>query len=496
MIYILGVDQSTQGTKAILFNEKGEIFARADRGHRQIVNEKGWVSHDAEEIYQNVISASRDVVGLSGISKTDIAAIGISNQRETTVAWDFWGKPIGEAIVWQCNRAKEISDELKSHAELIRKKTGLPLSPYWPASKMAWLLRHIISESKYYLGTIDSWLVFKLTGNKAFKCDYSNASRTQLFNLHDLKWDEEICGLFGIPVNSLPDVCDSNSTFGLTDLDGFLDKEIPICGVIGDSHGSMFGQGCHRPGMIKTTYGTGSSIMMNIGAEFLLSKNGLATSLAWGIDGEVTYVLEGNINYTGAVMTWLQDNVKLIQSPREIEMAIKAANPEDTTILVPAFSGLGAPHWNPGAKAMLCGMTRSSGRNEIIKAAEESIAFQINDVLQAMESDSGIAIGQVYADGRPTKDKYLMQFQSDISCVKMGVRREDELSAMGAAYLAGLAQGIYTMEELFGSVERTYYSPKMPEKTKLEKCERWDKAVKLVSSLARQLVNNSGASNF
>ncbi|MDR1532403.1 MAG: glycerol kinase GlpK [Clostridiales bacterium] len=483
MKYVLGIDQSTQGTKAVLFDEAGKIAARADHAHRQWVNELGWVSHDAAEIYQNVIRVSRDAAEYAGVNKDDIAAIGISNQRETTVAWDRDGNPIDKAIVWQCARAKEITDEQKAHAELIREKTGLPLSPYWPAGKMAWLVKHVIADQRYFLGTVDSWLVYKLTGGKSFKCDYSNASRTQLFNLHTLQWDAELCGIFGIPMISLPEVCDSNSLFGCTDLEGFLNTEIPIRGVLGDSHGALFGQGCHREGMIKVTYGTGSSIMMNVGEGFAASKNGLATSLAWGIDGRVSYVLEGNINYAGAVITWLQEDVKLLDSPKEISDALRAANPADTSVLVPAFTGLGAPYWNSGAKAMLCGMTRSTGRNEIIKAAEESIAFQINDVLQAMKNDSGILIKELYADGGPAKDTYLMQFQSDISDMKVGIRREEELSVMGAAYLAGIAQGVYRAEELFGSMERVYYAPKMPQARKAEKLRRWQEAVQMVASM-------------
>jgi len=479
MKYVLGIDQSTQGTKAIVFDGKGKIVSRADKKHRQIINEKGWVSHDAEEIYRNVIAACADAVKLAGINKADITTIGISNQRETTIAWDAQGNVIGEAVVWQCARAKEITDELKPQAELIRQKTGLPLSPYWPSGKMAWLVRHAIRGEGCHLGTVDSWLVYKLTGGREFKCDYSNASRTQLFNLHTMEWDGGLCRIFGVPRALLPEVCDSNSIFGYTSLEGFLDAEIPIQGVLGDSHGALFGQGCHRRGMIKTTYGTGSSIMMNIGEDFVESKNGLATSLAWGIDGKVSYVLEGNINYTGAVITWLQDDLGLLASPKEIQSAVAAAKPEDTTILIPAFSGLGAPYWNDNAKAILCGMTRSTGRNEIIKAAEECIAFQINDVLQAMKSDSNIPIGQLCVDGGPTKDKYLMQFQSDISEVTISIRPEEELSAIGVAYLAGIAQGIYREEDLFGSLERTLYSPKMPQEKRAEKVSRWQEAVRL-----------------
>ena len=483
MKYILGIDQSTQGTKAVLFDGAGKIAARADRPHKQWVNGLGWVSHDSGEIYQNVLMVSAEVLAVAGANQSEVAAIGISNQRETTVAWDCNGTPIDKAIVWQCARAKEITDRLAPHGELIRRKTGLPLSPYWPAGKMAWLVENAVAgETGYHLGTVDSWLIYKLTGGKNFKCDYSNASRTQLFNLHTLEWDRELCALFGVPRESLPKVCDSDSLFGTTTMEGLFDREVPIHGVLGDSHGALFGQGCHRRGMIKTTYGTGSSIMMNVGGDFVESKNGLTTSLAWGIGGRVTYVLEGNINYTGAVMTWLQEEMGLLDSPREIAAALAIASPADTTVLVPAFTGLGAPHWNSDAKAMLCGMTRSTGRNEIIKAAEESIAFQINDVLETMRSDSGIPIEQLCVDGGPTRDQYLMQLQSDISAVRVGVRQEEELSAMGAAYLAGIAVGLYRTETLFDPVERTFYTPHMPQQEKTKKLDRWREAIRLVTN--------------
>ena len=484
MEYILGIDQSTQGTKAVLFDEAGAIVGRADHKHKQWINEKGWVSHDAEEIYQHLILSVRDVLSKTGVPAGAIAAIGIANQRETTVAWDKNGRALGKAVVWQCARAKEITDALQPQAELIRQKTGLPLSPYFPAGKMAWLLRHVICKDACCLGTIDSYLVYKLTGGQSFLTDYSNASRTQLFNLHTLSWDAELCGLFGIPMEALPAVRDNNALYGYTDMEGLFPQKVPIHSVIGDSHAALYGQGCHAKGMLKTTYGTGSSIMMHVGEKFVSSRNGLATSLAWGLGGAVSYVLEGNINYTGAVMTWLEEDLGLIASPKEAADAARRANADDTTVLVPAFSGLSAPHWNDGAKAMLCGMTRLTGRNEIIKAAEESIAFQINDVLQAMRSDSGIAIRQLFVDGGPTKDGYLMQFQSDISGVAICIRREEELSVMGAAYMAGIAQGLYQADALFGHVERTVYRPLMGANERTKKIGRWQEAVWLATAQA------------
>lgn len=486
MQYILGIDQSTQGTKAVLADEDGKIIGRADKSHRQIVNEHGWVSHDLEEIYANVISSVKEVTERCGIEKSQIRAIGISNQRETTAAWDKEGNPLSDAVVWQCARAKEIArDVQENYGELVKERTGLAPSPYFPAAKMAWLLRNaerlqVRDNCDIRLGTIDSWLVYRMTKGRSFKTDYSNASRTQLFSLHDLKWDEELCGIFKIPPECLPEVCDSNSIFGMTDLEGFLDQEIPIHSAIGDSHAALFGQGCHEPGMIKTTYGTGSSIMMNTGNRCVASSHGLATSLAWGMDGKVDYVLEGNINYTGAVVTWLKDEVGLIASPAETEAAAREANPNDRTVLVPAFSGLSAPYWDDNARAVLYGMTRITGRNEIIKAALESIALQIQAVLEAMEKDSGMDIQELRVDGGPTKNAYLMQAQSDLSGMKVAVAEIEELSALGAAYLAGIGAGLYQKDRLFQDDRRNYFEPKMSVEDRTERLEGWKQAVSMI----------------
>lgn len=488
MRYILGIDQSTQGTKAILVNEEGEIIGRSDKSHRQIVNECGWVSHNLQEIYENVLQSVRDVVEKTGIAKEEICAVGISNQRETTAIWNRKGEPLDDAVVWQCSRAKEITEALEKHSgivNIIKEKTGIPLSPFFPAAKMAWLLKNSDKASEagsedICLGTIDSWIIYCLTEGASFKTDYSNASRTQLFNLHDLCWDEEICRIFGIPVECLPQICESNSCFGMTDLGGFLQEPVPIHGAAGDSHAALFGQGCHESGMIKTTYGTGSSIMMNTGEECVASSHGLVTSLAWGIDGKINYVLEGNINYTGAVITWLKDDMKLIQSPGETEEAARRANPKDHTVLIPAFSGLSMPYWKSDAKALICGMTRMTGRNELIKAALESIAMQIEAVLGAMRLDSRIEIAELRVDGGPTKNRYLMQLQSDISNVRVTVAETEELSALGAAYMAGLGCGIYKKEQLFGEKKRVSYQPEMTEEARSEKLVQWEKAVQMV----------------
>lgn len=478
MSYIIGIDQSTQGTKALLIDEEGRIAGRADKKHAQLVNEKGWVSHDPEEIYENVLLAVQEVMTRKHVAREDIIAIGISNQRETTVIWDKAGNPIDNAVVWQCARAKEITDGMGQYADIVEEKTGLPLSPYFPAGKMAWLLRRH-DPGEYLLGTMDSWLVYKLTDGKVFQTDYSNASRTQLFNIHTLEWDQELCDIFGIPMEALPKVCDSNGCFGETTLGGCFPHPIPIYGVMGDSHAALFAQGCHREGMLKATYGTGSSIMMNIGEQYKKSNHGLATSLAWGIDGKVNYVLEGNINYTGAVITWLVEELKLIDSVSELEPLLQKANAEDGTILVPAFTGLSAPHWDTKAKALFYGMSRTTGQAEIAKAAVESIAFQIMDVVHAMEQDSGIPIKELNVDGGPTRNSYLMQFQSDMTGA--AVRRPDmeEFSALGAAYMAGVKAGFYKMENLFAHREMKVYDSHMDEAVRRQKQENWSQAVAL-----------------
>ncbi len=330
-------------------------------------------------------------------------------------------------------------------------------------------------------GTIDSWLVYKLTGKKEFRTDYSNASRTQMFHIGKLKWDEEICSLFKIPMSALAEVTDSNGYYGDTDLEGYLDHPIPIHGVLGDSHGALFGQGCLDKGMIKATYGTGSSVMMNIGGSPVYSDR-VVTSLAWGMDGKVDYVLEGNINYTGAVITWLKDDLQLIQSPAETQALAEAANPLDETYLVPAFSGLSAPYWDSQARAVIYGMTRTTKRAELVKAALESIVYQITDVMTVMGQESGIPIEALRVDGGPTKNSYLMQFQSDMAQIPVQVPPMEELSGIGAAYAAGLGAGIYQKGQLFGKTERKEYRPAMAKELREKKYTGWNKAVSKVLS--------------
>lgn len=483
--YIVSIDQSTQGTKALLFDEKGRLLLRRDKNHRQIINEKGWVSHDGQEIYENTLEILRQLITESRIVPEEIGALGISNQRETSIAWDRkTGEPLGHAIVWQCSRAQGICQELQEYGEVIRRKTGIPLSPYFPAAKFAWLLRNrqqadrLVRENRLCLGTMDSYLVFRLTGG-VHKTDVSNASRTQLFDLEQGRFDRELCSLFGVPMECLPQIEDSDGFFGRTDLDGFLQEPIPIHGVLGDSHAALFGQECLKRGMIKTTYGTGSSIMMNVGKTPVFSQNGIVSSVGFKVGGELSYVLEGNLNYTGAVISWLKNDLKLITKDSETEALAYAAHPEDTTCIVPAFSGLGAPYWDSNARAAVIGMTRTTGRAEIVKAALSCIAHQITDIIEAMEADSGIPVKELRVDGGPTRNQFLMQLQSDLAGCTVQVPDTEELSGMGAAFAAGMAVGLYT-QEVFRTVERTAYETKMETAQAGRLREIWKNAVEKV----------------
>lgn len=486
--YVLGIDQSTQGTKALLFDEKGGLIHRCDLPHRQMIDENGWVEHDPEEIYKNTVHVVGKLLKQSGIDPKKVRTVGISNQRETAMVWNRkTGRPIYHAIVWQCARGAAICKNLEEqgYGSAIRNSTGLALSPYFSAAKIAWVLDHVpeareqAARGELCCGTMDSWLVYRLTGGAEFATDYSNASRTQLFHIRELSWDEEICRMFRIPVSCLAQVRDSDGVFGETDFEGCLPEKIPIRAVMGDSHGALFGQGCLEKGMIKTTYGTGSSIMMNIGETPVFSRR-VVTSLAWSLGGRVQYVLEGNINYTGAVITWLKDDLQIISDPGETEVLAKSANPGDTTYLVPAFSGLGAPYWDSEAKAVFWGMTRTTKRAELVKAGLESIAYQIADVIRAMSEESGIPISRLRADGGPTRNEYLMQFQSDIAGIPIQVPPFEELSGIGAAYAAGIAVGIYEKEALFSGIGRRAFTPRMEQAEQRRRLDGWNEAVSKV----------------
>lgn len=486
--YILAVDQSTQGTKALLLDGQGVLVCRADMPHKQLIDSHGWVEHDPEEIYINTLQVLREAVEKSKVDPREIAALGVSNQRETTVCWDRrTGRPVCNAIVWQCARGAAICEELDAQgcAAAVQEKTGLKLSPYFPAPKLTWILRNVpgaaemAKRGEFAAGTIDSWLVYRLTGGRRHQTDFSNASRTMLFNIRTLEWDDGLLEMFGVPRACMPAVTDSDGDYGTTDLGGFLERPIPILSVLGDSHGALLGHGCRRPGMVKATYGTGSSIMMNIGEAPAFSENGLVTSLAWKLGGRVNYVLEGNINYSAAVVTWLKDDMQLISRPAETEELARAAQPGDTTYLVPAFSGLGAPHWDSHAKACISGMTRITGRNEIVRAALDCIAYQIADVVNAMAKSAGRAIGELRVDGGASANAYLMQFQSDILDIPVMVSDERELSGMGAAYAAGIASGVYNAS-IFDRAGREAYTPTMQADERSAKLDGWRQAVRMV----------------
>jgi glycerol kinase len=477
--YILGIDQSTAGTKALVFDAAGAVVSRCDQAHEQKISSSGWVAHDPEVIYRNTLTVCAGAVKKADIDPARVFGIGLSNQRETALVWDRGsGRPVYDAVVWQCARGQAVCDRLVSHGDEIRQRTGLRLSPYFSAAKIAWILEntHNLHNKNLCAGTVDSWLIYKLTGN--FKTDYSNASRTELFNIKSLSWDDFICGLFDIDREILAEVTDSNALFGKTNLEGLLPKPVPLHAAIGDSHGALFGQGCLEKGLGKVTYGTGSSVMINSGESPVFCRN-IVTSLAWGINGKVTYVLEGNINYSGAVIKWLMEDLGLIGSTKEAGVLAAGANPEDTAYLVPAFSGLGAPYWNTDARACLYGMSRTTGKAEIVKAAEESIAYQIADVINAARDEGGIMLKELRADGGATGDAYLMQFQSDILNLPLSVSGQEELSAMGAAWMAGMALGLYDAS-VHIAVNRDRYVPVMGSAERERRIAGWRKAVSKV----------------
>ena len=485
--YVVGIDQSTQGTKIILFDVGGEVAFQVSKSHKQFINDKGWVEHDPEEIWQNVKDLARQITANNDISARDIVAIGISNQRETALAWNkSTGESIYPAVVWQCARGAKICDELEAQGlkSLVKEISGITLSPYFSAAKLAWIMRNVpaaqklAAEKNLCMGTVDSWLIHKMTGGKVFKTDYSNASRTQLFNIQTLNWDKKICAAFGVPIDALPEVTFSDSFFGTTDIDGALEVEVPVWAMLGDSHAALFGQGCHSAGLAKATYGTGSSIMLNTGENLIKTSEGLASTIAWGMNKKISYALEGNINYTGASITWLLNDLKLISSPAETETLSRAANPADKTYFVPAFTGLGAPYYDNDATGTFAGITRVTGKNEFVRAVVDSIAYQIYDVIDLMEKISGEDLKSLQVDGGPTRNAYLMQFQSDILNKPVEVPPIAELSAMGAAYCAGIAAGFYDKEKVFNGLSWQQYNPNMTADSREKLLKGWHAAIK------------------
>lgn len=486
--YILSLDQGTTNSRSIIFNERGDIISVAQKEFAQIYPFPGWVEHDAEEIWSSQISTIGEVLAIAGITIKQIAAIGITNQRETTVVWDrTTGKPLYNAIVWQDRRTAEECDSLvkAGYATLIQQKTGLIIDAYFSATKLKWILdqvpeaREKAERGELAFGTIDSWLVWKLTGGSVHVTDVSNASRTMLFNIHSGAWDEELLSLFSIPSAILPTVKSSSEIYGYTG-NIIPGSNIPIAGIAGDQQAALFGQMCIRPGMVKNTYGTGCFMLMHTGERAFTSRNNLLTTIAWKIGGRTEYALEGSVFIAGAAVQWLRDGLNFIHSSGEIETVVGDMEDSDGVYVVPAFAGLGAPYWNPHARGSIFGLTRGSTRAHIAKAILDSIAYQTFDVLSSMEADTGISIAELRVDGGATVNDRLMQFQSDILNTKVIRPKITETTALGAAYLAGLAVGYWPDIESIQQqwqVEREF-KPSMNEDQRLRNIEGWKRAVK------------------
>ncbi|MBD2864193.1 glycerol kinase GlpK [Paenibacillus oceani] len=483
--YVMALDQGTTSCRAIVFDRSGQVVRIAQKEFRQWFPQAGWVEHDAAEIWSVQLQVMREAA--DGIEPSEIAAIGITNQRETTVVWDrTTGEPLCRAIVWQCRRTTETCEELKREGweERIRDKTGLVTDPYFSGTKLKWILDHVpgvrakAEAGEALFGTIDSWLIWNLTGGKAHVTDVSNASRTMLFNIHSLKWDEEIIERLGIPAGMLPEVKPSSFLYGETDLLGGA-AAIPVAGAAGDQQAALFGQACHEPGMAKNTYGTGCFLLKNTGAKPIASKEGLLTTIAWQLDGQVNYALEGSVFTAGAVIQWLRDGLQLIAHANETEPL--AASVEDTqgVYVVPAFTGLGTPYWNAEARGMITGLTRGSGKAHLVRAALESIAYQTMDVLRVMERESGIRLHELRVDGGAAKNGFLMQFQADMLGVRVTRPKVQETTALGAAFLAGLAVGFWSgCDELNSLWEKDrQFEPGMEEELRNRKYAGWLQAV-------------------
>ncbi|WP_027701749.1 glycerol kinase GlpK [Metaclostridioides mangenotii] len=486
--YIMALDQGTTSSRAIIFNREGEIVRVAQKEFSQIFPKPGWVEHDAMEIWGSQSGVLREVIETAGIRPEEIASIGITNQRETTVVWDkHTGKPVYNAIVWQCRRTSEICDDLKNKGleDKIKEKTGLLIDAYFSATKLKWILDNVdgakerAKKGDLLFGTIDTWLIWNLTRGKVHVTDYSNASRTMMFNINALVWDEEILDELDIPKSMLPEVKPSSYLYGYTDDHMLAGAEIPISGCAGDQQAALFGQTCFEEGTAKNTYGTGCFLLMNTGEKPVRSKNGLLTTIAWGIDGKINYALEGSIFVAGASIQWLRDELNLINTAEESEEYASRVEDTNGVYVVPAFTGLGAPYWDMYARGTICGLTRGAKKDHIIRATLESIAYQTKDVLQAMQDDSGIDLKALKVDGGASNNNFLMQFQSDILDVKIYRPEIVETTALGAAYLAGLAVGFYNNKDEISSnwkIKREF-NPQMKEYVRDEKYEGWKKAI-------------------
>ena len=484
--YVVALDQGTTSSRCIIFDRDQRIVGVAQREFTQIYPKPGWVEHDPMEIWSSQYSVLTEALAQTGIAPEDIAAIGITNQRETTIIWDKQtGRPIYNAIVWQCRRTAALCEALKKDREFtgyIQQHTGLLIDAYFSATKIKWILdqvegaRERAAAGELLFGTVDSWLVWKLTGGKAHVTDYTNASRTMLFDIEKLCWDEHICHTLGIPQTMLPQVMDSSAIYGTVNLQGV---EVPIAGIAGDQQAALFGQACFAPGEAKNTYGTGCFLLMNTGRRLCRSQNGLVSTIAVGLNGQVEYALEGSVFVGGAVIQWVRDELRFITESRDAEYYASKVPDTGGVYLVPAFTGLGAPHWDMYARGALVGITRGTSREHIIRAAQESIAYQVYDLVDAMEKDTGIPLSALNADGGASRDKFLMQFQSDILNKPLHRPAITETTALGAACLAGLAVGMWKDREELRQrrLLSQNYEPHMDQARREQLLRGWHKAV-------------------
>lgn len=486
--YILALDQGTTSSRAILFDHEANIIGIAKKEFKQIYPRAGWVEHDPMEIWESQKAVAVEVLKKTGAAPQEVAAIGIANQRETTVVWDrYSGKPVCNAIVWQCRRTADMCDELKSReiSDYINKSTGLVIDAYFSGTKIKWILdntpgaRERAEKGDLLFGTIDTWLIWKLTGGKVHVTDYTNASRTMIYNIKELKWDERILKELDIPTTMLPTVKPSSCVYANTDKEVF-GVEIPIAGAVGDQQAALFGQGCFSPGMAKNTYGTGCFMLMNTGEKLVYSKYGLLTTLAWGLDNKVEYALEGSIFIAGAVIQWLRDELRIIRHTSESEDMAKRVKDTNGVYLVPAFVGLGAPYWDMHATGTITGLSRGAKAEHIVRAALESIAYQTREVLEAMQEDSGITLKELKVDGGAVVNNFLMQFQSDILGVEVCRPQITETTALGAAYMSGLAVAFWSDKKEIVQQASTnkIFSPQMEKGYSDRLFSGWKKAVK------------------
>ena len=485
--YVISLDEGTTSCRALLIDRKGEIAGTSQKEFTQIYPEKGWVEHDAEEIYSLQLEMMKNIIADNNVSYDEISAIGITNQRETTVVWDRkTGKPVYNAIVWQCRRTAPLCDQLKKdgYKDIFQEKTGLVLDAYFSATKIKWILDNVegsgerAEKGDLLFGTIDSWLIWKLTGGKVHVTDFSNASRTMLFNIHTLEWDSEILEILSIPPSMLPEVKMSSEVYGITDASE-AGGEIKIAGIAGDQQSALFGQMCLEKGSVKNTYGTGCFMLMNTGEKPVKSENGLLTTIAWGIDGKITYALEGSVFMGGAVIQWLRDEVGLIKTASETEAIAESVESSDGVYLVSAFQGLGTPYWDMEARGSILGLTRGSGKAHIVRAALESIAYRSVDVVSVMEKDSGIELSGMKVDGGASMNNFLMQFQCDLINREVIRPVSIETTAMGAAFLAGLASGFWKNTDELKSIwkkDRSFI-PSMEKDKREILYSGWKKAV-------------------